>query len=433
MTMPTFVYEALNEAGQPRKGEVSAVNSEQAIAKIRSRGYFPSSVREQKPKRKRSRAAKTATSKPGTEAKSWGQISITIGGIGSKALTAFTRQMSTLQDAGLPILRSLDILEQQQKPGLLKNILREVSEDVSGGTTLSDAMAKHPKAFDKLYTKLIAAGEVGGVLDQILNRLADFLEKSARLRRRVVGAMIYPTVVLSVAVLIVLGIMMYIVPKFVKIFEDFQTDLPQLTTSLIDTSRWIGGIHRPDQIIPGFVYIVAAPIFAFFGSKLIRRTELGRSIIDTVLLKVPVIGPLISKTSIARFTRTLGTLIGAGVPILDAILITRDTTNNHVYQQALDQVHDSVRQGETFGDPLRASKACDAIVINMIEVGEQTGDLDKMLIKVADNYDDQVDVAVGSMVSLVEPALIIALGSIVGFIVLALFLPLVTLMNSVGT
>jgi len=431
--MPTFVYEALNEAGQPRKGEVTAVTSEEAIAKIRSRGYFPSSVREQKVKRSRARTQVAAKHSSDASPKNWGQINISFGGIGNKALTALTRQLSTLQDAGLPILRSLSVLEQQQKPGLLKNILHEVSEDVSGGMTLSDAMTKHPRAFDKLYTKLIAAGEVGGVLDLILQRLADFLEKSAKLKRRIKGAMIYPIAVLTVAMLIVMGIMMYIVPKFVKIFEDFNTELPQLTTVLISTSRWIVGNLHPDQVVPGFVYILASPIVIFIGIKLARRTVVGRSILDTVVLKLPIVGSLVSRSTIARFTRTLGTLIGAGVPILDAILITRDTTKNHVYQRTLDQVHDSVRQGENFGDPLRASKTCDAVVVNMIEVGEQTGDLDKMLLKVADNYDDQVDVAVAGMVSLLEPILIVALGGIVGFIVLALFLPLVSLMNSVGS
>ena len=430
--MPTFVYEALNETGQPRKGEVAAASSEEAIAKIRSRGYFPSSVREQKVKKKdrtRATAAKTSA-KP--NAKNWSQITITIGGVSTKILTAFTRQMSTLQDAGLPILRSLNVLEQQQKPGLLKNILAEVCEDVSGGMTLSDAMSKHPRAFDKLYTKMIAAGEVGGVLDLILQRLADFLEKSAKLKRRIIGAMIYPSVVLSVAVLILMGIMGFIVPKFEQIFLDFDTTLPKLTVSLINFSNWIAGSLHPNQMVPGFVYVLASPVLIWVGLKLTKRTRLGKAALDTVLLKVPIAGTLVAKSTIARFTRTLGTLIGAGVPILDAILITRDTTQNHVYQQTLDKVHDSVRQGESFAEPLRNSKTCDAIVTNMIDVGETTGDLDKMLLKVADNYDDHVDVAVAGMVSLLEPIMIVLLGGIVGFIVLALFLPLVSLIQSVA-
>lgn len=429
--MPTFVYEALNETGQPRKGEVTAATGEEAISKIRSRGYFPSSVREQKVKKSRSRSGASKQASTGRSAKNWGQISITIGGVNSKTLTAFTRQLSTLQDAGLPILRSISVLEQQQKPGLLKNILHEVHEDVSGGMTLSDAMARHPKAFDKLYTKMIAAGEVGGVLDQILQRLADFLEKAAKLKRRVIGAMIYPTVVLSVAALIVMGIMVFIVPKFEQIFADFDAELPGLTTTLINGSSWMAGRLYPGQWMPGVVYVAAAPILIVIGLKLARKSHVGRSILDTVLLKLPIVGGLTSKGIIARFTRTLGTLIGAGVPILDAILVTRDTASNHVYQRALGQVHDSVRQGESFSEPLRTSKACDTIVVSMIDVGEQSGELDKMLLKIADNYDDQVDANVAAMVSLLEPIMIVTLGGIVGFIVIALFLPLVTLIQSI--
>jgi type IV pilus assembly protein PilC len=427
--MPTYVYEALNEAGQPQKGRVTANNSEDAIAKIRSRGFFPSSVREQKSKKSSRPTPATPTGDAPTK-KKWNEITITIGGVSTKALTTFTRQLSTLQDAGLPILRSLSVLEQQQKPGLLKNVLRGVHEDVSGGSTLSDAMANHPKVFNKLYSKMIAAGEVGGVLDLILQRLADFLEKAATLKRRIIGAMIYPSVVLSVAVLIVMGIMMFIVPKFEAIFKDFDTELPKLTRFLINSSQWIGGRLYPDQMIPGFVILLGVP-FGFYASiKLLRKTQPGRAALDALALKIPIAGGLISKSTIARFTRTLGTLITAGVPILDAILITRDTTGNYVYQQALDKVHDSVRQGESFAEPLRISKACDAIVVNMIDVGEHTGDLDKMLLKIADNYDDQVDVTIAGMLSLLEPVMVVLLGGIIGFIVIALFMPLVSLIQN---
>ena len=431
--MPTFIYEALNQAGQPQKGEVTASNDEEAVAKIRSHGLFPSSVRQQKAKKGRSSSKQPrATPAPtGASPKKWGQITINIGRINNKTLTSFTRQMSTLQDAGLPILRSLGILEQQQKPGLLKNVLQNVYEDVSGGTTLSDAMAKHPRVFDKLYAKMIAAGEVGGVLDLILQRLADFLEKAARLRRRVIGAMIYPSVVMSVAAIIVLGIMTFIVPNFEQIFADFDTSLPTMTVMLISSSQWIGGHLYPDQMLPGYAYIAGAPLLIYFSVKLARKTRIGKMFLDTAILKIPVVGSLIAESTIARFTRTLGTLIGAGVPILDAILITRDTTNNHVFHDALDKVHESVRQGESIADPLRVSGACGAIVVNMIDVGEQSGDLDKMLLKIADNHDEQVDVAVAGLVSLLEPLMVVLLGGIVGFIVVALFLPLVELIQSV--
>ncbi len=425
--MPTFQYEAVNETGQTQKGTVAAKTSEEAIARIRSDKLFPRWVREQKAKRGRSAGATAATSK---RVRKKGDLSINIGGVGTKKLTAFTRQLSTLQDAGLPILRSLAILEQQQKPGLLKNILGDVHDDVSGGSSLSEAMAKHPKGFDKLYTKMIAAGEVGGVLDQILERLAEFLEKAARLKARIISAMIYPVVVISVAVLIVTGIMVFIIPKFEDIFIDFDTELPGLTMFLISSSKWAAGTHK-GQPVPGWIFIVISPLVLFVSFKLIRKTSGGKMALDRVSLYLPIVGNLISKTSVAKFTRTLGTLIRAGVPILDGIMITRDTSGNAVYQKALTGVHDSVRQGESFAEPLRASKVCDAIVTNMIDVGEETGDLDKMLIKVADNYDEEVDTLVASMVSLLEPIMIVVLGVIVGFIVVSLFLPLVTLMESV--
>jgi type IV pilus assembly protein PilC len=442
--MATFQFEALNEAGKPQKGSIKAVSSEDAIARIRSQGLFPTSVREQKVKSKAEKADKGGKAKGGKPGrggkddaapakKKMGEITITIGGVSQKQLTSFTRQFSTLQDAGLPILRSLQILEQQQKPGLLKSTLVEVQEDVSGGSTLSDAMTRHPKAFDKLYTKMIAAGEIAGVLDMILQRLAEFLEKAAKLKAKVISAMIYPAVVMTVAFVIVGGIMIFIVPKFTKIFEDFDTELPQLTTMLMHVSKWLGGALLPGGSgFPGIVLIMGSPFIFFFVLKMLRKSDQGRLFVDRSSLYLPVAGKLISKTTIARMTRTLGTLVRAGVPILDAINITRETTGNFVYQNALAGVHDSVRQGDSFAEPLRRSKVFDSIVVNMIDVGEETGDLDKMLLKIADNYDDEVDTMVASMVSLLEPIMVVSLGGIVGFIVIALFMPLVTLIQSVA-
>jgi type IV pilus assembly protein PilC len=424
--MPTFQYEALDEGGKPQKGTITAGSSEEAIARIRSQGYFPTSVREQKVKRSKS----TARAGAGKAKKKSAGFSINIGGVSNKQLTTFTRQLSVLQDAGLPILRSLAILEQQQKPGKLKTVLDEVHEDVSSGATLSDAMAKHPSAFNKLYTKMIAAGEVGGVLDLILQRLAEFMEKAAKLKRRIIGAMIYPAMVILVAMVIVLGIMVFIVPKFETIFEDFDADMPTLTIMLIKFSKWLGG-RLYDGQIPGLIWVLLSPIAFFIIFKLVRRSKSGRAGTDWFALRVPVAGGLIKKSVIAKFTRTLGTLVSAGVPILDAIMITSETTGNYVYETALMGVHDSVRQGESFADPLRQAKVCDAIVVNMIDVGEETGDLDKMLLKIADNYDEEVDVAVAGLVSMLEPIMVVVLGGIVGFIVVALFLPLVKLMQSV--
>jgi type IV pilus assembly protein PilC len=250
--------------------------------------------------------------------------------------------------------------------------------------------------------------------------------------------MIYPAAVISIAAIIVLGIMILIVPKFVEIFNDFDTDLPALTKFLIETAKWLAGPILPvekggaaGQMIPGVVWVVLSPLFLFLAFKFARKTSGGKSLIDQAILWVPILGGLIRKATIAKFSRTLGTLINAGVPILDAIKITSETTGNDVYARALMKVHDSVRQGDSFAEPLRKAKVCDSLVVNMIDVGEETGDLDKMLTKVADNYDEEVDVAVASLVSLLEPVMVVVLGGIVGFIVVSLFLPLVKLMQSV--
>ena len=342
-------------------------------------------------------------------------------------LTQFTRQLSTLQDAGLPILRSLNILEEQQKPGAMKNILRSVTEDIEGGSTLSEAFGKHPKAFDRLYVNMVAAGETGGVLDVILVRLAEFMEKAQKLKRKIMGAMIYPVAVVSFAIAIVSGIMIFVIPKFKTIFADFDTELPPITMVLLNFSDWFM-LGRP----PGWAVLIFAPPGAYMLYKLVRSSKGGRFVSDFMMIKAPGIGTLVQKTSIARFTRTLGTLIAAGVPILEAIKITSETAGNEVYTRALISVHDSIREGESFAAPLRAANVVDNLVVNMIDVGEETGELDKMLLKVADNYEEEVDVAVAGLVSLIEPVMVISLGAIVGFIVLALFMPLVSLMESVN-
>ena len=431
--MPTYVYEALNAAGKPEKGRIEADSSDAAITAISQNGFFPTTVREEKIKGSSSKAEDKKEAKKKKAKKKKGGFNISIGGVKTKTLTQFTRQLSTLQDAGLPLLRSLQILEQQQKPGKLKSILADVVEDVESGTALSDAMSKHGKAFDRLYCKMVAAGEIGGVLDVILQRLANFMEKTERLKARIKGAMIYPICVIVVAVGIVTGIMYFVIPKFKDIFDDFDVTLPGLTLWLIDASLWVAGTPEGrEQAIPGWLWMLAGPFIIFFFFKIIRKTTAGRAAVDIVLMKIPVLGNLVEKTSVARFTRTLGTLIAAGVPILEAVIITRDTSGNHVYEKALTSVHDSIREGESVADPLREAKVCDSIVVNMIEVGEETGDLDVMLVKVADNYDEEVDVAVTALLSLLEPLLVVVLGGIVGTIVLALFMPLVKMIESVS-
>lgn len=421
--MATFAYEALKADGKTQKGTVDAASSNEAIAKIKAMGYFPKEIKESKAKKDGGDPAAKAP------AKKKGGGTIAIGGVSAKVMTTFTRQLSTLQDAGLPLLRSLQILESQQKPGLLKNTLMGVCEEVEGGSSLSEAMAKYPKAFNRLYTKMVAAGEVGGVLDIILQRLAEFMEKSQRLKRKIKGAMVYPIVVVSIAVIILTAIMIFIIPKFEAIFLDFGVELPWLTRWLINTSRWFVG-KMTGQQIPGWPFILGFPILAWACWKLIRMAGPGRAATDWAIVHVPVFGNLVRKTTVARFTRTLGTLISAGVPILEAVKITKETCGNYVYEQALEKVHDSIREGEGFAGPLRESKTCDAIVVNMIDVGEETGELDGMLLKIADNYDEEVDVAVASLVSLLEPLMVVLLGGVVGTIVVALFLPLVAMIES---
>jgi len=422
--MPTFVYEAMNAAGQEVKAEIEAATSDEAIGKIRQQGYFPRKIKEKAVKKSKSAAAAAAAA-GGTPVKKSGGININIGKVSTKAITQFTRQMSTLQDAGLPILRSVKILGQQQKAGQLKQILEAVANDVESGATLSESMGRHPKAFDRLYVNMVQAGETGGVLDVILQRLAEFMEKAQRLKRRVIGAMIYPAVVIVFSGLIVLGIMVFVVPKFQEIFKDFRTTLPWLTEELIWFSNWLALEY-------GWAVVLGMPFGIFFAVKLIGKTKPGRYGLDMIKLKAPILGQILSKTAIARFTRTLGTLLSAGVPILDALTITKDTCGNAVFEGALAKVHDAIREGESFAAPLRQAKVCDAIVTNMIDVGEETGDLDKMLMKIADNYDEEVDVLVGSLVSLLEPIMVVTLGGIVGTIVVALFLPLVKLIQTVS-
>lgn len=416
--MAVFIYEALNASGQEVKDEVEAPSRDEAVAKVRSLGYFPTKVVEKGGKKRVAKAVAAGKRKKAAGAG--------FGWISTKQLTQFTRQLSTLQDAGLPILRSIRILEQQQKPGLLKRVLQEIAEDIEGGDTLSEAMARHPKVFNRLYTNMVAAGEAGGVLDIILQRLADFLEKAQRLKNKVVGAMIYPAVVITIAMTITLLIVIFLVPKFRDIFKDFGVEqLPAMTEFLISVSNWlISGSP------PGWLVIIFSPFIVLAVYKLIRQAYVGRYVLDVIWMKIPIVGQIVSKSGIARWTRTLATLISAGVPILEALKITRDTTGNEVYASMLQKVHDAIREGDSFANPLRASKCVDAIVVNMVDVGEETGELDKMLYKVADNYDEEVNTLVNSLISLLEPVLVVVLGGIVGFIVISLYMPMINLIQT---
>jgi type IV pilus assembly protein PilC len=411
--MPVYRFEAMNAQGQTIKSDIEAISEEDAIQKIRSQKLFPTSIKE--------KAAKRGTTALGGTRRR--KSALAIGGVSNKDLTTFTRQLSTLQDAGLPIVRSLKILEGQQRPGVLKNTLIGVSDDVEGGQTFSEALSKHPKAFDKLYVNMVRAGEVGGVLDTILQRLADFREKAMRLKKKIIGAMIYPVAVLTVAGGILWGILTFIVPKFKKMFEELDVDLPNMTKALLAFSEFVA-----TKWYWGFAGIAGVLVFI----KAVSATSGGKYIIDKIKLKIPVFGSILNKAVIARFTRTLGTLVASGVPILEALNITKDTAGNMVISRAIGHVHDSIREGESIAEPLAQSKICDDMVVNMIDVGEETGDLDKMLLKIADQYDEDVDVAVEGMTSLIEPMMIVILGGAVGFIVISLFLPLIKLMNTLG-
>jgi type IV pilus assembly protein PilC len=410
--MPVYQYEAMNAQGQEVRDEIEAANQEEAVQKIRAQNYFPTNIRE----KGGIKAKRRATAAPERKGKT-----IAFGKVSQKHLTMFTRQLSTLQDAGLPILRSMRILQGQQKPGVLKNALSDVIEDVEAGATLSEAMAKHPRCFSRLYVNIVRAGEAGGVLDKILLRLADFMEKSLALRRRVVGAMIYPAVVITVAVCIVTLIMVFIIPKFKKIFSDFNAQLPWPTQKLIAVSDFFGSYWFFFPI--GIVLLIA--VF-----RLAKMTQTGRFALDWLKLNFPVVGRIVNRSAVSRFTRTLGTLIASGVPILEALKITRDTVGNEVIAKALNTVHDSIREGESIAAPLKQSGVVDAIVTNMIDVGEETGELDKMLTKVADNYDEEVDTLVGGLVSALEPVMVVLLGGIVGSIVISLFMPLVGIIQA---
>jgi type IV pilus assembly protein PilC len=413
--MPTFKYEALDTSGNEVKDSIEATNEEEASAKIKSMGYF---VTKLTTSASGGAAGKKKKKKTGKSRKTF-----TIGRVKQKMLVTFTRQFSTLQDAGLPVLRSLRILERQMKPSVLKNSLIDVVDDVESGSSLSEAMGKQPKSFSKLYVNMVKAGEAGGALEVILQRLADFLEKGQSLKGKIIGAMVYPAVVIFVAVAILTFIMVAIIPKFKKIFDEFGLTLPWATQTLIKMSTWMAQYW---WTIPLF------PLTIFLLIKLIRLTRAGNYALDRMTLWIPVVGQLVEKTIVARTMRTLGTLISSGVPILEAINIVKETSNNAVFERMYQRVFESIREGDTIADPLKESRLVDDMVVNMVEVGEETGDLDSMLYKISDFYDEWVDNLVKSLLSLLEPIMIVFLGFTIGAIVISLFLPLIKLLEGLS-
>ena len=415
--MPVFKYEALDSQGVAIKNEIEALSQKEAVSKIRNMGYFPTKVHARGVARKT--AAKVA-SRPKRRRGAGGKVKV-------KYIAQFARQLSTLQDAGLPILRSLRILQDQQRGGTFKKVIGFVGDDIEGGSTLSEAMGRCPRAFDRLFVNMVAAGETGGVLDLILSRIADFMEKAQKLKARVRSAMVYPCVVLGAAFTILLLLMWKVIPQFEMVLTEMTegAELPKITQVVLAVANWIATQY-------GWAFLLATPFVIIFLLRLIKQFRPGRLVLDTVKLKLPVLGQLSSKVAVTRWTRTLGTLISAGVPILDAINVTRETAGNEVFANMLGNVHNSIRQGDTFAGPLRQSKTVDLIVSNMVAVGEETGDLDKMLLKVADNYDEQVDVLVASLMSLLEPVMILILGAVVMTIVLSIFLPMITIITKLS-
>lgn len=422
--MPQFLYVAMDSNGKERKGKIDSPTEEQAAAALKKQNLYPTSI-------KSAKGAKVApvkkTAGPQTKKKKGGGFNMTIGTpvIKRKQLTIFTRQLAILLDAGLPLIRSLKTLERQSRDQLVKTVINETAEAVETGSTFSEALAKNPKSFDKLFLNMIRAGEAAGAMETILNRLANFMESSARIAGKVKSAMIYPIVVLVVAGGVTVGLMVFIVPNFTKIFDDLLEGepLPALTQWVISVSNIL-----KNQAL----YVVAGIVVVIIIMKIIGKTKPGKYAFDWVKYNMPLFGPIIAKTAIARFSRTLGTLMASGVGVLGALNIVKETAGNDVVANAVAKVHDAVKEGEGIAPPLGATKIFPEMVISMIEVGEETGKLPDMLEKIADTYEEEVDNAVGALTSLIEPLMIVGLAVVVGSIVIALFLPLTKIIEKLG-
>jgi type IV pilus assembly protein PilC len=423
--MPRFAYVALDSRGQESTGLVEALSTNDAIGQLRQAGYFPTNVCEEEQGGAAQKSAQRAARVGGASAsatKKKGIVLFQKKTVKAKVLMVFTRQLATLIDAGLPLLRGLSVLEKQERDVVLKNTINQLADSVQGGSTFSESLGQHPKIFNKLFVNMVKAGELGGVLELVLGRLAEFQEKAQRVKNKVKSAMIYPVIVLSLAMIIMAFLMVFIVPKFESIFHDMLGDkpLPAITRFVIGVS---GFMQQHWLILLGGIFAL------IFGYKLASRTPGGRAVIDRIALRAPLFGDLTRKSSISRFARTLGTLVTSGVPILQALNITRETADNTVIANAITQVHDSVKEGESIMQPLEASGAFPPMVISMIDVGEETGQLPEMLLKIAEVYDDEVDTAVVGLTSMLEPIMIVLLAVIVGTIVIALFMPLISIIG----
>lgn len=430
--MPKYNYVAMDSRGKETKGTLEVGSQNEAINRLKEMGFFPTKVVEAEKapaKGDKKGKAPAPAAKPGGK-KGMGDLKINIkipglGGVKPKVMTTFTRQLATLVDAGLPLLRGMRVLEKQERNSTLKGIIGEIAVAIEGGSTFSEALAQHPKTFNRLYVNMVKAGELGGVLEVVLNRLAEFMEKAQKIKGKVVAAMFYPVAVMIVAVSILGILMVFVVPKFEMIFKDMLEGkpLPGFTQFVLNLSK---------MIATHFLETMGVVVVFFIALKLIVRTKLGRRLFDKFKLIMPVLGPVITKVAIARFTRTLGTLVSSGVPILQALTIVKETSGNVIISNAVARVHESVKEGETITAPLEASNVFPPMVISMVDVGEQTGALPEMLMKIADTYEDEVDNAVSAMTSLLEPIMIVFLAVVVGSIVIALFLPLIKLIETLG-
>ena len=423
--MPIFQYEAIDAKSEVTTGNIEAANKADATQQLRSNGLFPKQIIEVgKGKLKASKGKKRRVRRSRSKK---GGLRFGSGKVKGKVLMIFTRQLATLIDSGLPLLRGLTVLAKQEPTPVLKRTITNLADSVQTGSTFSESLAQHPMIFNKLYVNMVKAGELGGVLEVVLIRLAEYSEKAQKLKNKIVAAMVYPVIVMVIAMSIMVFLLTVIVPKFKKIFEDMlgsADKLPGLTKFVINLSEQLS-----THIFP----IGGGIVGSILLYKFIASQPWGRRFLDAVKLKMPLFGSVQRKSAISRFSRTLGTLVTSGVPILQALNITRETAGNVVISQAVQNVHDAVKEGESIVNPLEASGVFPAMVISMVDVGEETGQLPEMLLKVADVYDDEVDNAVAALTSMLEPLMIVMLAVVVGVIVMALFLPMVEIIKGVAS
>jgi type IV pilus assembly protein PilC len=423
--MPRFRYTAMDAKGTETEGVIDAENQSQALTAIRGKGMYPTKVLPLD-EQKKGAVGKAKGQERGKGLK--GELRLPYflkASVRPKQLMVFTRQLATLVAAGLPLLRGLRILLKQERSQALRDALGAMGESVEGGSTFSEALGQHPRIFDNLFVNMVKAGEAGGVLEVVLSRLAEFMEKAEKIKNKVKSAMIYPIVVLVAAIGILTFLLINVIPKFAEIFEDLlgEDQLPMLTQFVITVSNIVA---------QRWYYVLGTIAVIVFAIQLWRRTARGRAVLDKMKLKMPLFGPLFSKSAIARLSRTLGTLLNSGVPVLQALNIVRDTSGNEVIARAVQHVHDSVKEGESMAMPMESSGAFPAMVVSMVDVGEETGALPDMLLRVADNYDDEVDTAVEGLTSIIEPLMIIILAFIIGTIVIAMFVPLITIITKMS-